>query len=288
MYHKSDVFLNDEKEMDKEQKRNAIHQMIDILNTDQLSEVINFLEKPRFTLKLNEYLLDSKLPDAASVEYRFLVQAATYNGNIVRKLMNKEGISNYYLDKFIHKYELREISKSSYVFPNKTIDAPFLFQAQYTRAVISHESALYMLDLSDVIPQKTIMSMPKNYKLSQLEKNANQYIKVYDDVYNNNKALVLSYYENDPILLVRNSPIGSTQIVTRNTMNNNLVSVTSEERTISDILAPNSKTEEEIKEEALKKYFDLHDRNSTRLRRIAYQQNVLEELDNYLWKLHLN
>lgn len=288
MYHKSDVFLNDEKEMDKEQKRNAIHQMIDILNTDQLSEVINFLEKPRFTLKLNEYLLDSKLPDAASVEYRFLIQAAMYNGNIVRKLMNKEGISNYYLDKFIHKYGLREISKSSYVFPNKTIDAPFLFQARYTRAVISHESALYMLDLSDVIPQKTIMSMPKNYKLSQLEKNANQYIKVYDDLYNNNKALVLSYYENDPILLVRNSPIGSTQIVTRNTMNNNPVTVTSEERTIADILAPNSKTEEEIKEEALKKYFDLQDRNSTRLRRIAYQQNVLEELDNYLWKLHLN
>lgn len=288
MYSKLDSFLKDGRDKNKEEKMNMIHEMVNILNTDQLSEVINFLEKPRFTQKLNEYLLDSKLPDAASVEYRFLVQAVKYSGNIVRKLMNKEGISNYYLDKFIHKYELREISKSSYVFPNKTIDAPFLFQAQYTRAVISHESALYMLDLSDVIPQKTIMSMPKNYKLSQLEKNANQYIKVYDDLHNNNKALVLSYYENDPILLVRNSPIGSTQIVTRNTMNNNPVRVTSEERTIADILAPNSKTEEELKEEALKKYFDLHDRDSTRLRRIAYQQNVLEELDNYLWKLHLN
>lgn len=288
MYSELDDFLKDGRDKSKEEKLNTIHEMVAALNVDQLSEVINFLKEPFFTSKLNEYLLDPKLPNIESKEFLFLVQAAKYNGNIVRKLMNKEGISKYYLDKFIHKYRLREISKSSYVFPNKTIDAPFLFQAQYTRAVISHESALYMLDLSDVIPQKIIMSMPKSYKLAQLEKNANQYIKIYDDSYNDNKALVLSYYENDPIFLVRSAPIGSTQIVAGKTMNNNPVSVTSAERTITDILASNSNTEEEIKEQALKKYFDLHHQDSTRLRRIAYQQNVLEELDNYLWKLHLN
>ncbi|MGO2963064.1 MAG: hypothetical protein ACTIDE_10695 [Carnobacterium maltaromaticum] len=288
MYSELDDFLENESDKSIEEKKNMINEMVDILNFEQLSQVINFLREPFFTNKLKDYLLDSRLPDIESKEFLFLVQAAKYSGNIVRKLMNKADISNYYLDKFIYEYRLQEISSGIYIFPHKSLDAPFLFQSQYSRAVISHESALYMLDLSDVIPRRTIMSMPKDYKFSQLKKNSNRYIKIHDDVYNNNKSLVLSYYENDPIFLTRSAPIGSAQIVTKKTMNNNLVRITSAERTIADILTPNSNTEEEVKYEALKKYYDLYPRDSKRLRRIAHKQGVLKELDKYLWELQLS
>lgn len=281
-------FWEDSSNKTREEKKKLIHEMVDIFDDKQLSEVMDYLRTPFFTYKLQEYLLDSTVLDLDKKEFKFLVQAANYNGNIVRKLMNKADISNYYLDKFIDKYKLREISKGIYIFPHKNIDALFLFQAQYTKAVISHESALYMLGLSDVIPRKTIMSMPKTYKFSQLEKNENYYIEIDKAEFNNNNSLVLRYEANDPIFLTKNEPIGSRQIVMEKTMNNNLVRVTSAERTIADILTPNANTEEEIKVEALKKYYALYPQNSTRLRNIANKQNVREKLDKYLWELQLN
>ena len=290
-YNLDDFFINEpDKSPDKsiEEKKSIINDMVSTLNYEQLSQVINFLKEPFFTHKLKEYLLDSKLPPVESKEFLFLVQSEKYNGNIVKKLMNKVGISDYYLDKFIHKYKLQEISNNTYIFPHKSLDAPFVFQAQYSRAVISHESALYMLNLTDVISRRTIMSMPKNYNFSQLEKKANHAIKIHSEVYNNNKSLVFTYSKNDPILLTKNDPIGNSQIVMRSTNNNNLVQVTSAERTIADILTPNSKTEEEVKYEALRQYYTLYPRDSKRLRRIAYQQGVLEELDKYLWELQLH
>ena len=283
MYSDLNHFLEDMRSKTIEEQK----MMINALNFGQLSQVINFLKEPFFTNKLKDYLLDSTLPDIKSKEFLFLVQAEKYNGNIVRKFMNEADISNYYLDKFINKYQLKKISSGMYIFPHKTLDAPFLFQSQYSKAVISHETALYMLDLSDVIPRHTIMSMPKDYKLSQIEKNANRYMKIYDGLYNNNKSLIISYPENDPILLTRNAPIDSAQIVLKKTMNNNPVRVTSAEKTIADVLAPNSTTEEEVKYEALKKYYDLHPRDSKRLRRIAQKQGVLKVLDKYLWELKL-
>lgn len=288
MYSDLNHFLEDMRSKTIEDQKMMINEMIDALNFDQLSQVINFLKEPFFTNKLSDYLLDSTLPDLESKELLFLVQAAKYNGNIVRKFMNKAGISNYYLDKFIDKYQLKKISSGMYIFPHKTLDAPFLFQSQYSKAVISHETALYMLDLSDVIPRRTIMSMPRDYKLSQIEKNANHYMKICDGLYNNNKSLIISYPENDPILLTRNAPIDSAQIVLKKTMNNNLVRVTSAEKTIADVLAPNSTTEEEVKYEAIKKYYDLHPRDSKRLRSVAQKQGILKVLDKYLWELKLD
>ncbi|MGM0329126.1 type IV toxin-antitoxin system AbiEi family antitoxin domain-containing protein [Enterococcus sp. AZ084] len=285
MYSNLDDFLENDKSV--EEKKYKVNEMINSLDFDQLSQAIEFLSEPFFTNKLKDYLLDSRLPDIESKEFLFLIQAKKYNGNIVRKIMNRADISNYYLNKFIHKYDLQEISSGIYIFPHKSLDAPFLFQSQYSKAVISHESALYMLDLSDVIPKKTIISLPKDYKLSQLEKNSNQYIKIDKGVYNNNKALVLSYYENDPIFVTKNNPIESSQIVLKKTMKNNLVRVTSAERTIADILTPKSNIEEEVKNEALRRYYDLYSRDSNRLRRIAYKQGVLKELDKYLWELQL-
>ena len=239
MYSDLNHFLEDMRSKTIEEQKMIINEMIDALNFDQLSQVINFLKEPFFTNKLNDYLLDSTLPDIKSKEFLFLVQAAKYNGNIVRKFMNEAGISNYYLDKFIDKYQLKKISSGMYIFPH-------------------------------------------------IEKNANHYMKICDGLYNNNKSLIISYPENDPILLTRNAPIDSAQIVLKKTMNNNLVRVTSAEKTIADVLAPNSTTEEEVKYEAIKKYYDLHPRDSKRLRRVAQKQGILKVLDKYLWELKLD
>ena len=287
MFSKIEKFLDAEKVENKEAVKDMITEMVDALKPEQLYQVVDILKEPFFTIKLNEYLIDSHLPEVDSKEFIFLVEASKYNGNIVRRLMNQADISNYYLDEFIDRYQLKEISKSSFVFPNKRIDAQFLFQAQYSKAVISHETALYLLDLSDVIPQKTIMSMPNSYKLSQLEKNANHYIESYYAAYNNSQSLVMKYEENDPIFITKNKSITESQIVMKATASNNLVRVTSAERTIADILRPNSRVEEEVKQSAIKRYFASDYHSNKRLRRVASELNVLKELDKYLWDLQL-
>lgn len=286
MNAKIDKYVDNTSLESAEQKK-MITEMAAVLEPEQLSQVIDFLKEPFFIQKLKDYLIDSNLPDIHSKEFQFLVQAAKYDGNIVRKIMNEENISNYYLDKFIDKYHLQEVSPSSYVFPQKKIDASFLFQTQYSKSVISHESALYMLDLSNVIPKKIIMSMPKDYKFSQLEKISNEFIRIYYDDYNRKKSLVVHYQENDPIFLTKNTPIDNLQIVTKYTPSNNPVRVTSEERTIADILTPNSMVEEEVKQMALINYHQRNPQNKVRLRRIAAKQKVIKELDGYLTKLNI-
>lgn len=276
-----------------DEKRKLLYEMIDILDSEKLSEVFHILSEPYFNKKLKDYLIGDELPPTNSVEFLFLVQAQKYNGNIVRKIMNKVGISDYYLKKFIYKYDLREISSGIYIFPSKRIDGTFLFQLQYSKAVISHETALYYLDLTDVIPKRTIMSMPKKYKLSQLYSTRNShgdYKKSYPifDSYKKREEVVIEYSENDPILVVNNESIVTDQKVQIKSFNDNPLFVTSSERTISDVLKLNSHTEEEIKVEAIKKYFELYPNNKTKLRRTAKQQNVLKKLDEYLWNLRLD
>lgn len=276
-----------------DEKRKLIYEIVDTLDSNQLTEVIRVLSEPYFNNKLKDYVIDNELPPADSIEFLFLIQAQKYNGNIVRKKMNEVGISDYYLKKFIRKYELREISSGIYIFQSKPIDGPFLFQLQYSKAVISHETALYYLDLTDVIPKRTIMSMPKKYKLSQIytTKNSNGYYKksysVFDD-YKEKEEVIVEYYENDPILVVNNDLISAAQKTQKNSTDNNPLFITTPERTISDVLKTTAHTEEEVKVEAIKRYFDRYPNNATRLRRTAKQQNVLSKLDEYLWKLRLD
>lgn len=283
-----DFFINNI-ETSKEEKKNMIHEMLDIMDSDQLSKTIDFLKKPYFSKKLKPYLVDDTLPPIESPEFLFLLQLAKYNGNLVKKLARENKLSDYYIDKFINKYSLEKVSRSIYVFPENEIDGNFVFQAQYTRSVISHETALYMHDLSDVIPKKTIMSMPISYKLSQVEKNERKYIKVRKEIIDRNRTYyIVEYYQNDPIYLMKNQPIRKSQIQLMNTQQGNEVRVTSVERTIADIFKPSSNVEEEVKEKALKRYSKRKTFDKTRLLRISKQQNVEKEVEHTLWKLKLH
>ena len=283
-----DFFLNNI-EKSEEEKKYMIHEMVDIMDIDQLSKVIDFLKEPYFSKKLKRYLRDDMLPPIESPEFLFLLQLAKYNGNLVKKLARANKLSEYYIDRFINKYCLQEVSKGIYVFPGNEIDGNFVFQAQYTRSVISHETALYMHDLSDVIPRKTLMSMPISYKLSQVEKNEGRYIKVHKEMFDSNRIYyIVEYYQNDPIYLIKNQPIGNSQIQLMNTHQGNEVRVTSVERTIADIFKSSSNVEEEVKEKALERYSKRKNYDKTRLLRICKQQNVEEEVEHTLWKLKLH
>lgn len=291
MYDTMTAFLEKDLTRNAAEKRKLAIEMITLLDDDELSQAIEDLGDTFLSHQLKDFLVDQKIPEEHSAEFRFLVQAQKYNGNIARKEMIKSGISAYSIQKFIEKYRLKEVASGFYLFPNKQIDGAFLFQMQYTKSVISHETALYYLGLSDVVPRQTIMSMPKKYKLTQLYQ-ARDAITPYRNIFSysefNRSGVRVEYAGNDPIFVIRNSPIEEKQIVSCKTHYNNCVRVTSMERSIVDVLNPASRIEEEIKVEALRRYFKLDSAKKNRLRRIADELKLLEELDNYLWKLKLH
>lgn len=285
------AFMEKDELNSDDEKRELIYEMVKSLDSEELSSVIEEMSSSYLFHELKEYMVGDSILEENSAEFRFLVQAKKNNGNVSRKEMRKEGIYPYAMQQLIDRYQLREVASGFYVFPNKPIDGPFLFQMQYTRAVISHETALYYLGLSDVIPKQTIMSMPRYYKLSQIyqAKDAvTDYRKIYRSPKGDKSGIIAEYAENDPIYAVRNHSIDTKQIILCKTVYNNPVRVTSMERSIVDVLNPSFRTEEEIKVEAIRRYFELESSKKNRLRRIAEELNLLKELDNYLWKLKLH
>ena len=96
--------------------------MLDTFNHEQLLSIIDVMKNTYFMNELSTYLVDDNLPDVGTEEFNFLVLANKYKGNIIRKIVRDEGISDYYLRKFVLKYNLTEVDKGVYIFPHKKKD----------------------------------------------------------------------------------------------------------------------------------------------------------------------
>lgn len=274
------------------EKREVIDRMAMELQGDQLIQVIETMMVPYLTVQMRDYMVDEQLPKMDSQEFQFLVKAQENNGVLSKKETKEAGITPYSFNKFIKKYRLKEIVRGIYIFSNKPIDGLYLFQKQYSKAVVSHETALYYLGLNDVLPKEKITSLPRNYKMTQLyttKESTTNYRTVYpaSEWNSEKKGVFIIYRENDPIRVVGNRPIPETQIRKIDSGYGNLIRVTSMERAIADILSTRWEVEDEIKEVALRRYFEQESLNRNRLRRIANQQKVLKELDEWLLKLKL-
>ena len=268
--------------MQKKELKENIYTIVDQLNEEDLSTVLEEAEKIYYEKQFEKYANGYNLPKKDSQEYLFLKCAVQFNGNIIKKLVLQLGITNYYFNKFIIKYHLIEVSTGMYIFPDSKIDGLFLLQNKYSSSVISHETALYFLGLSDVIPKFFIMSLPVGYKLSQIEANNNQYVEIKKGHLNHKKGLTVTYLDNDDIFITQTQPIKKEQIITIKNAEGLPIRVTSAERSIIDVLDNHSETEEEIKFTAIQRYLAEQPEKINRLRRFAKEYNVLSQLDYYL------
>ena len=178
--------------------------MLDTFNHEQLLSIIDVMKNTYFMNELSTYLVDDNLPDVGTEEFNFLVLANKYKGNIIRKIVRDEGISDYYLRKFVLKYNLTEVDKGVYIFPHKKKDSLFIFQQKYSKAVISHETSLYLQDVIDYIPQKIQMSVPEKYNISRIQEPHENRLTSYNYVDINSNNIM---DKNIPIKFVRNKSI---------------------------------------------------------------------------------
>lgn len=166
-------------------------------------------------------------------------------------------IPTTYLSIMTKRGELERVGWGVYQKPTLLEDEFFLFQSQHKAAIFSHETALFLHDLTDRTPLFFSCTLPSGYHSVVLDESIHQvfYIK--------RKLLEIG-------VVALESPHG------------NPLRVTGMERTIVDILRSRSRIEDQILFDALKRYARLKSKNIELLYRYAEQFRVQNILRPYM------
>lgn len=85
-------------------------------------------------------------------------------GYITRRQVDENGIPSWFLTNLVRKEKLEKIAWGFYATEDWMQDDFFVFQYTYSKFVFSYDSALYLLGMTDKLPQGFEVTDPKNYR----------------------------------------------------------------------------------------------------------------------------
>lgn len=178
---------------------------------------------------------------------------------ITNKEAEELGYSRHDLSELTKSGQLERLRPGLYQLKGKVIDDFVLISSNSKRIIFSHQTALFLYDLSDRIPNVFHISVPQGYNASHIKKR-------YED-------LQVHYVKKDLYEL------GKTEI---KSPQGNLVPVYDVERTICDIIIDREKIDKQIFTEAVKRYFKSKNKNLRRLITYSRQFKIEDEIKKYL------
>src|SRR6056297_581163 len=92
------------------------------------------------------------------------------DGLVLTEEVEKEGIPRQYLNLFLKENKLEKVSYGVYMKPNAVEDELYIIQKKNKRVIYSHETALFLLDLTDRDPINYSVTVPRGYNASHLRK----------------------------------------------------------------------------------------------------------------------
>ena len=167
------------------------------------------------------------------------------------------GISKPVLYQYIKENEMEQVAHGIYATKDTWIDAMYIVHLRCEQAVFSHETALFLHDLTDREPTEYEITVKTGYNPSKLKENGSK-------VYTVKKEL-----HGEGIVLMR-TPFGHS------------VPVYNMERTICDIIRNRNKTEMQTFQTALKQYVKRKDKDLRLLMQYATKFRVDKILRQYL------
>jgi len=179
------------------------------------------------------------------------------NGMVLTSDLERLNIPRVYLSKLISMGKIERISRGVYVAVGEIEDEMYYMQIKYPKLVYSHETALFIHELTDRTPFEYAVTVPSGYKAPQ-------------NVSENNKV----YYIK--------KELHELGIITAKTYFGNKIKVYDVERTICDILRSREKIDIQIINEALKRYVKLKNADFSRLSEYAKQFRVDKILKKYM------
>lgn len=179
------------------------------------------------------------------------------NGTILTSDLEDLNIPRIYLSKLVDMGKLERVSRGVYVSPETIEDEMYYMQCKYPRIIYSHETALFLHNLTDRTPFEYSATVPSSYKVV---KNISENFKVY-------------YIKND---------LHSLGITDSMTSFGNKIKVYNVERTICDIVRSRNKIDIQIVNEALKRYIKLTSTDYALLIQYAKKLKVEKLIKNYM------
>ena len=179
------------------------------------------------------------------------------NGMLTTAKAVSSGISRSMLAHLVKRGQLLRPARGVYTLPEIWEDEFLNLQTRFKRGIFSHETALFLWDLTDRTPIAYHMTFPTNYNLANPKKEGVHCAQVKAERY----ALGITEIK---------SPAG------------NSVHCYSIERTLCDILRPHHAADIQITAEAFKRYMDSPQKNIPLLSEYAQRLGVEKKIRTYL------
>lgn len=179
------------------------------------------------------------------------------NGLILTKEVEEAGIPRYYLAVFVKEKKIERISQGVYITPDTFDDEMYVLQARNQRIIFSHETALYLHDLTDRDPLEWSVTVPYGYNATHLR---DEGIKVYS-------------IKKD---------LHQMGIKKMKTQFGRTIMAYDRERTICDILRNRNNTDVAILNEGIKRYLENKDKNIPQLMRYGEKLRIQNVLRKYV------
>ncbi|MHB1339985.1 MAG: type IV toxin-antitoxin system AbiEi family antitoxin domain-containing protein [Bellilinea sp.] len=179
------------------------------------------------------------------------------HGTLLTSDLARLNIPRIYLSILEHNGEIERISRGIYRLVASIDDEMFDFQVRYKSSIFSHETALYLHDLTDRTPLSYSISIPVGYHSISLNEGGHKMFYV------NRELFALG-------VILMKSPHG------------NEIRTTNLERTICDVLRSRNQVDVQFVNEALKKYIVNKDKNIDQLYNYASRFRIQKIVRTYI------
>jgi len=180
------------------------------------------------------------------------------NGGIVTTAQaNEVGVSNERLRLLVHSGDLERVTTGIYVLPDEFADNMFIVQLRRPKIIYSHETALFLHELTDRDPINYMVTVPTGYNPTRLREDGFTVFTIKRELHE----------------------IGVAKLTT---MFGNSVTVYDMERTICDCLRSRNNLDIAVVTDALKRYAKRKDKNLNKLMQMAETFKVTKLLRGYM------
>ncbi len=178
-------------------------------------------------------------------------------GIITTKLAETHNIHRQYLSEFVKKGKLERVAYGIYITPDVWEDKMYNHQIRKEKMIYSHETALYLLDLTDRDPLTYSITVPYGYNTMRLKK----------------EGLIVHSVKKE---------LFSLGTCIKKTIFGNEVKTYNMERTICDIVRDRNNQDIAVVSEALKRYINRKDKDINKLMNYARFFRIENVLRPYL------
>lgn len=178
-------------------------------------------------------------------------------GMITTAQANEVGISNERMRLFVKSGDLERVAFGIYVLPDEFADKMYISQLRRPKIIYSHETALFLHDLTDRDPINYTVTVPTGYNATKLKEDGFTVFTIKRELHE----------------------IGVTKLTT---MFGNSVIAYGLERTICDCLRSRNQLDIAIVTDAIKRYTLRKDKNLNTLMQMAEMFRVAKPLRSYM------